>query len=213
MNESQQRRAVFTGMRPFLKDDELIAALEVWQDKYVGKPKVEFTQFLSESCRSKEIRGKRSAILSSIFNSLTLPEDELLPDPLNLKTNRFEFSLEQQETRIETNVVFSAFFQTLLTQLEDGPESHMRQYLVESCDSNFNINAQQMLALKTWLSGVSDVFEVAFHIDDKRKLVNLAYVAMCQHIGPVKADQLLSASIKKTEPFAIEHQVNLHIFL
>jgi len=213
MNESQQRRAVFTGMRPFLKDDELIAALEVWQDKYVGKPKVEFTQFLSESCRSKEIRGKRSAILSSIFNSLTLPESQLLPDPLNLQTNQFEFSLEQQETRIETNVVFSTFLQTLLSQLDDADENHVRQYLLESCDSNFNINAQQMLALKTWLSGVSEAFEIAFHIDDKRKLINLAYVAMCQFVGPVKADQLLAASIKKTEPFASGHQVNLHIFL
>ncbi len=213
MNESQQRRAVFTGMRPFLNDDDLITALEVWQGKYAGRPKAEYTQFLSESCRSKEIRGKRSAILSSIFNSLTLPEDELLPDPLNLQTNRFEFSLEQQETRIETNVVFSTFFQTLLTQLEGEVESHVRQYLVESCDSHFNINAQQMLALKTWLGGVSEAFEIAFHIDDKRKLVNLAYVAMCQYVGPVKADQLLSASIKKTEPFATEHQVNLHIFL
>jgi hypothetical protein len=213
MNAHYQRRAIFTGMRPFLRDADLKTALEIWQDKYLDKPKTAYTQFIAESCGTKELKGKRSAILNSIFNALTLPEKELLPDPFNQQTNQIEIAFIQQENHIEANLVFVHFMQSLFGHLGAEHESKVRHYLVEHCEGKFNLNMQQMLALKMWLNNVNDSFEISFSADDKRELTNLGYIAMCQYIGPVKADQVLSMSIKQTEPYAREKRVNLHAFL
>jgi hypothetical protein len=213
MNMIHHRRAIYTGMRPFLKDADLKIALEIWQQKYMDKPNSVYTQFLSESCSTKELRSKRSTILSAIFNALNLPEAELLPDPYNAQSNQFEIAFIAQENHTEANIVFVQFIQTLLGHLSREQESKVRDYLVEHCETKFNLNLQQMLALKMWLNHAKELFEVSFSTDDKRELINLAYIAMCQHIGPVKSDQVLSMSIKQMEPFAKQHQVNLHAFL
>lgn len=213
MNIDFQRRAIFTGMRPFLKDADLKTALEIWQEKYLDKPKTIYTQFIAETCGTRELKGKRSAILNSIFNALTLPEKELLPDPFNQQTNQFEIAFIQQENHIEANLVFVQFMQTLLSHLGEENESKVRHYLVEHCEGKFNLNVQQMLALKMWLNNAKESFEISFSADDKRELINLAYIAMCQYIGPVKADQVLSMSLKQTEPYAKEQRINLHGFL
>ncbi len=213
MSIHNQRRAIFTGMRPFLKDADLKIALEIWQEKYVDKPKTAYTQFIAESCGTKELKGKRSAILNSIFNALTLPEKELLPDPFNQQTNQFDIAFIQQENHIEANLVFVEFMQTLLSHLGGENESKVRGYLVEHSEGKFNLNVQQMLALKMWLNNAKESFEISFSADDKRELINLAYIAMCQYIGPVKSDQVLSMSIKQTESFAKGKAVNVHAFL
>jgi len=75
------------------------------------------------------------------------------------------------------------------------------------------LKAQETKALAAWVGDANEVFEVAFPTDDKRVLVNLAYIALCEYVGPVKADQLLSESIKQTEPLANQQRVNLHAFL
>jgi hypothetical protein len=44
-------------------------------------------------------------------------------------------------------------------------------------------------------------------------MINILYIAICEYIGPIKADQLLATAVRQTEQLAITHQVDLHDYL
>jgi hypothetical protein len=46
-----------------------------------------------------------------------------------------------------------------------------------------------------------------------RQIINFSYVAICESMGPVKADQLLANVIKASEEYAKQMEVELHEFL
>jgi len=75
------------------------------------------------------------------------------------------------------------------------------------------LEARSEQRIRAWLSGQSTQLTANFSVDALQKLVNLAYIAMCQYVGPVKADQFLAQALKEVEAEAMSRKINLRDFL
>ena len=213
MKEVYTRRVVFTAMRPFLDDADLLAAMTIWQDKYARQTTYAFTQFLSESCRSTEIRRNRPSILSAIFKTLESSDQSLLPDPLNVETNQFDALVESQVAYAEANHVFVQFIENMLSHLGEDLALKVTAYLMKHLNTKLKLDIKQTLALKAWMHKKTGSLNATFDNKQKRELINILYIAISEYIGPVKADQLLASALKETELLAKTQAVDLHDYL
>lgn len=207
------RRVVFTAMRPYLDDVELQNAMTVWQEKYAQQTTHTFTQFLSETCRSITLKRNRPVILSAIMKAITLPENGLLADPLNAQTSELDILASYQSQHAEENLVFVQFVAALLKSLGDDVALSVSAYLMKHISTKLKLSQQQTVALKAWVHQSTPDLKAAFDNKQKREMINILYVALCQYVGPVKADQLLLLALKETESLAKAHAVDLHDYL
>jgi hypothetical protein len=209
-----RRRAIYTGMRPYFEDDELLEALKLWQEKYSERPKYAFTEYLSVCCKTKELRQQRSSILSSIFKAMDLPERDLLADPfseLSSSTVKTSQSVIHSEVDDVTKV-FKKFFDILMSKVKDKEALAIKALIIKNM-VNLDLDSRRKMILQEWLESKRETLECGYKLNEIRKIVNFSYVAMCEYFGPVKSDQILAQAINTAEPSASELGVNLHDFL
>jgi hypothetical protein len=222
MDLKLRRRALYTAMRPYFDDAELLAALQLWQDSYSDKPKFAFTEFLSVCCKTKELRSQRTSILSAIFKAMDLPEAQLLPDPLgvHVDADTGKMSMQAKETETaqkapianQSTKIFVHFFELLLSQLGDSEALGVRVFVIKHSEQ-LAMSMIQKNMLSDWLEKKIPTLSIEYELAILRCLVNFAYIVLCEYKGPVKADQLLAKTIKNAEPLANQLQVNVHDFL
>lgn len=205
-----RRRAIYTGLRPYFDDVELIAVVKLWEEKYSAKPKYAFTEFLSVICQNKSLKAQRTSILSSILAAVDLPLNQLLPDPFD--ENQEITTKVNDVASTQINEVFAVFMQNLLQKVSESQEAGVRAFVVTHSEK-LTIDLRRKAHLKGWLEKKDASLSVNYDLATIRKVVNFSYVALCEYLGPVKTDQMLAQTIKDTEPFAKEHAVNLHDFL
>ena len=207
------RRAVFTALRPFFADVDLVTAMMIWQEKYANRSTHAFTLFLSECCRTTELKRSRPLLLKAIFEALELPEQRLLPDPFNSQTNQFEIVATNPTGPAPDNAVFVAFINALVGHLGNELGVKVTTYLIKHIGDSLALNALQTLALKAWADKSTMILNAAFDNKQKQVIIHIMYIAICEYIGPVQADQLLAIALKEAEPLAKMHQVDLHDYL
>jgi hypothetical protein len=207
-----RRRVIYTAMRPYFGDAELLDALKLWQDSYSDKPKFAFTEFLSVCCKTKELRSQRTSILSAIFKTMDLPEAQLLPDPLDAEEGKLSVTVQKVQAANQTTKVFLHFFAQLLSQLSDSEALGVRVFVMKH-SRQLVMTMTQKTMLADWLEQKIPTLSIDYERTILRSLVNFSYIALCEYKGPVKADQLLAATIKESEPFAKQLDVNMHDFL
>lgn len=212
MDLALKRRAVYTGLRPYLNDDELLNALQLWQVEFSGKPKFAFTAFLAVITSTETLRSKRTRILSSLLKSMELSEADLLADPYDALSKQYRFATEDMIAEDHTTTVFVHFFEKLQEKMNERDALGVRTYIIQNV-AKLQLNTRSNKQLVDWIDKKTNTLNGLFNLQCLRQIINLAYVGMCQYIGPVKTDQLLSQTIKETEAFANERQVNLHDLL
>jgi Flp pilus assembly CpaF family ATPase len=207
-----KRRAVYTGLRPYLSNEELVTALNLWQVEFSDKPKFAFTAFLAVITNSEALRKKRTRILSSLLRAMELSEVDLLADPYDEKGKQYQFATEDLIAEDQATEVFITFFEKLQEKVGEKNALGMRAYIIQNV-KKLNLNTRNSKQLTDWIDDKATILNGQYNLNNLRQVINLAYVAMCQLIGPVKADQLLAQTIRDVEAFAVEKQINLHDLL
>lgn len=206
-----RRRAIYTGMRPYFDDPKLLEAINLWQAEYSHKPKFALSVFIARCCDTPELKEARANILKSIFIALELEPDALLPDPfVDLKVVHKNMAGTAADPTQQTKI-FVALMHQAFGKLNKTDEKQVR-YSVLALLPELNTDRMRMMYLREWLAG-TQTLEGQFDLELLQKLVNFCYMAMCQHLGPVKADQYLGQAIKETEPMAAEVGFKLHDLL
>lgn len=213
MDLKLKRRAVYTGLRPFLSDIELMSSMALWQQRYAQKSEYAFAEFLEACCNTEALRPKRAKILSALMRAMRTKEESLLEDPYDEKTGEF-LIVKKKPTFIttETAVVFAYFFMQLIQQCDATVSRKVRMYAIERLPY-LHLDVLSRKYMTDWLIGQSDTLTGTYQLTVLRKVINECYVAMCQYVGPVKADQMLARAITKAEPFAAENNQTLHDLL
>jgi len=214
MDLSLKRRAVYTGLRPFLSDKALEKSLQLWQDEYSEDASYAFTEFLSVCCDTEELKKKRTRILSSLLRSMEASEHELLPDPLEFETGKITIENSEEVIKLSdsTTIVFERFFDNLLKQCGEPKAKQVRTYVLNQVE-NSKLNVLQRKYLNDWLEQSAKQLKGDWKKSHLRQLVNYCYVALCEYFGPVKADQFLAQAVAETEAFAQDKKINLHDLL
>lgn len=215
MDIQLRRRAIYTGLRPYLNDEALKDALILWQDEFVDKPTFAFTEFISTICKSKELRTQRTNILASLLKSLELPESALLADPFDRATQTMVISPQAQVTVKDnhvTDTIFELLFESLVKKLKESDEYGVRAYVIKH-RATLKLDERRSGELNDWIDKKIGHLTLNYELSHFRQILNLVYVALCESQGPVKADQLLAIAIKEVMPEADKLDVNVHEFL
>lgn len=224
MDINLRRRAILTGLRPFLDDEELQAALSLWQQDYATQPVFALSGLVAQCCSRPELKRQRSQILRALIAAMSLPHDQLLPDnpalysasssvsSATLSNSPDMGSLPPAKPQLagadDKTRSFMALMDNLLASCEPELQAAMRQQLQASLD-NLGLARAQKNAMWAWLSGQGAAKEEAqgksaelgqaYALKPLQALINQAYIVMCEHLGPVKADQHLSRAVNATQ--------------
>lgn len=211
-----RRRAIYTGLKPYLSNTELLMAIQFWELEFAAKPTYAVNVFISRCCKTPELKAKRSEMLRSVVNAMELSPSELLPDPgsqLHLDLSRIEERREERSSALDSK---TAVFEMLITQFLSNLDTVASMRLKRSI-------ADKLLQLKTkerrlgrmrdWLNDIVQKLETSFQQDFLQQVMNLAYVEMCAEVGAVKADVFLSNAIKATSQLSQDLHFKLHDLL
>lgn len=208
-----RRRAIYTGMRPYFDDQKLLGAINLWQAEYSHKPKFALSVFIARCCDSPELKDERAKILKSIFIALELAPDALLPDPyLELKPAKNVLATGEKADNPHQTVIFVALLNQLFAKFNKSDEKQIRNGVLAML-TEVKTDRMRMMYIREWFANNTQTLEGQFDLEILQKLVNLCYMAMCQQLGPVKADQYLAQAIKETESAAAETGFKLHDLL
>jgi hypothetical protein len=225
---ARNRRAIYTGLKPFLPEDELIAALALWQNRFSSGQAYALHGFLGEICTTAQLKQIRNDIHRSLTHALFGPEEALESDPLSLiqrwNSNRESAKGAAQKIPVEQRkvpstpmtLVFETFFEHFLVLLEEAQQvSHpIRDYLDTHLEKILTTGTGPKAAqVSRWLRGRQAYLENGLSLDEMRAILHIAYVLACQYIGPIATDRLLSEAVRHCESLDLSRQFSPRSFL
>ncbi len=184
-----KRRAVVTGLKPFMDEPRLLAALQHWERHYANSPRFTLQKFVAEIAREDDLRGQRSSILQSLVKAMHMSASALLPDPLK--------DTEVAEGAGEAPHSAPAFALLMTRLVQSIPPSAHYHFCLDFLDSlnNPRLPSELIRALEVWLGRDRPLRVPPVPSLVLRALVNRAYVLLCERLGPVAADQLLARAV------------------
>lgn len=208
-----KRRAVYTGLKPFLSANEMAPALSLWETEFSSKPTYALASFVTRCCTTDELRRIRTQILSAIIAALESPESLLLSDP-GSQVGRLTMSdADSYQVVLDAkNSIFIALSSRLWAAVDEITEKSIIDFILRNL-SHLKLNSEHAGNLKDWFINRNAAFPCNFELATLQKLINLNYIALCEYYGPVKADRLLSQATHAVEPEAMQLQFNLHDLL
>ncbi|MGY1490073.1 hypothetical protein ACW4YW_11710 [Methylobacillus pratensis] len=193
-----RRRAIFTGLRPFLNDEELLPAVALWEREYAGQPVFALSGFIARCCTRPALKAQRGQMLRAVIGAMELPEGQLLPDP---GAQSGSVATAQRTTSLSADDKTSMFvilLQAMLLLVDPALQGAVRNRLLQQLDRQKFEGVRQQ-ELHEWLAGHNPALPHSYSLDLLRSFINQAYVVMCEALGPVRADQLLAQAIRQAE--------------
>jgi len=205
-----RRRAIYTALIQHLSEDELWESIAIWEDVYAGEAHFSAQKFLSDILATPELRSKRVRILQSLIRAQSAPPSSLLPDP---REQLLVFRMRRGKASAVTSsrnpavVACSSLLSRILRNLDDNNRLRMRLFLLDQLEKS-GISAPTRAAIRVWLSEQTRLLLASAEAGDLRRLINIAYVGLCEYIGPVAADAALNRAftqIGDEEPALLPH--------
>lgn len=213
-----RRRAILTGLRPFLEDEELQAALALWQQEYAGQPVFALSGLVAQCCTRPELKRQRSQMLRALIAALELPSDQLLPDS-DLQADAAAMTAQPAKAQLAGADDKTRLFMQLIANIQASCEPDLRAIMrlrLQAALETLGLERQQKHAMWTWLAeqgaaleseglgqkvtlGQNVALGQSYALKSLQALINQAYIVMCEQLGPVKADQHLSRAVHATQ--------------
>lgn len=183
---SVKRRAIVTGLAPYLNEPELLSALDHWEKNYAASPRPTLQKFVFEIATEGNLRTQRSSMLLSLVKAMNLSPAKLLPDPMVRQT-------PDGAPSSGSAAAFVALVTLLLSRVPASQRYSCRLDLLDSL-GNHRLPPPLVKAMREWLDqGKPLVIDITAPLV-LRALINRTYVILCERIGPVAADKLLATA-------------------
>lgn len=192
-----RRRAIYTGLKPYLSRPLLEQALEHWEQHYARSPRFALQRFVREVCELADLRERRSDLHLNLVQAMNMPAESLLDDA----PARTQASQPGGATRAHASA-FGALLQRLLEQLDDSTDHQLRLDLLASLRRE-QFPEVLLHQLQRWLLDREQLDIGDAPLEGLRAIVNRAYVLLAQYQGPVVADQVLhqaTADLRNEHP-------------
>ncbi|RYY77965.1 MAG: hypothetical protein EOO69_12550 [Moraxellaceae bacterium] len=208
----QKRQAVEEGLRPFLPNDYLQDILEFWELHYSHEPAFVLQRFLNEICTTAGLKAQRSQMLQSVLLALSARERENQPASKKTKPGkpvlRYADSLDSLDMNARFNgdqqaqalmQCFAALSQRLFRTAPAQIDRSLRLYLMDTIPK-LKMGSDCIHALRLWTGTDMEAPPTSIlNLEEIQQVINLIYSALCEYIGPVKADRQLSMAVKFLE--------------
>lgn len=195
MNSLQKRQAIKDALTPFIQGRQLANALILWDEKYSHQTHFALQHYLRELCHDVEVAHLRSRMLQALvtaFSSLQDIREARLHQAQRVKKNGVSVLSGGLSDEL---MVFVALVEKLMESLNDDMSTRTRLYILENL-TKVKVTSQERWALQQWLNRITPL-KSDLKLDYKvmQHVINLAYVAICEYQGPIKADQTLQNSV------------------
>ena len=207
MRLSLRRRAIYTGLAGHFSDEEVWPLLALWESKYAEQPPLPLNEFLAEVVLRTERKLERARLYRELVGALTGPPSQLLPDPEEQlaawRQGRNEAVRQVATPDSAAQTTFLALNQALLEQLDGAQQAALRRFAAGNL-SGMGVSSELSTRLRIWLEqGGSDGI-ANLGLEQLRKLLNLLYIGLCEFLGPVRADRVLSQAVNRVEEQGVE---------
>ena len=193
----RRKRAVYTGLHPFLSNDELMEALIIWEAKYANTVGFSVRYYVADVIAQIKPHTDAKQLVVNLVSTLAKPEADLLSDP----SYALDAYKRHNKIYVESNFsipILEAFQLFIIKWLKQVDAQLAKAVVTDVAEELHTLAIASDLNDKMldWLAKKSDRIRLP-HVDptELRKIVNLFYVAFCRHSGPVKTDELLSQAI------------------
>lgn len=202
MNASElitRKRAVYTGLQPFLRDSELMEALILWESRYINEPKFSVRYFIGDLSKRINRPGDAKKLFINLVATMNKPAEQLLPDPTTaLEAYKRRRSVAATpEYAIPEIEAFKVLIQKWLSLEKSAAAADINRFVMLNLD-RLKINPDLKIQTARWLADErKDIIVTNIQLKDLRKIINLFYIAFCEYVGPVKADTLLADAVSR----------------
>ncbi|MEW6131948.1 MAG: hypothetical protein AB1591_02110 [Pseudomonadota bacterium] len=216
---ARNRRAIYTGLKPFLAEDELMAALSLWQARYSDGPAYALHGFVNEICADEPLRQMRNDIHRSLRQALFGPDEALDVDPL-LQIERWNHGrdgmaapaltkhvMAGKSSAKPSTLIFESVFEDFLHLIEERqPISLQIRNYIDMHLGKVLSNGPVSVQVSRWLRGKQPRLDNGLEVAEMRTILHMAYVLACEYIGPTAADQMLAQAVRHCETQELARQ-------
>jgi hypothetical protein len=199
VNPSQKRKAVEEALMPFIHGKTLANALILWDEKYAHQPTFALQHYLRELCNDLEIAHMRSRMLQALVSTFSSMQDDRhnrISNHQPIKPNTLNATQKPNSSPV------LLMFMALVEQLIDAPggdaSTRIRLYVLENL-TKISLPTQERWAFHGWLNQMAPLTGTTPTINIMQQVINLAYVALCEYLGPIKADQILQNTVSSVQ--------------
>lgn len=200
MSLINRRRAVYTALAAYFNGEELAALLHLWESRYAGQPSLALSEFICEVVKRSEIKLEATRLYRELIAVMSGPSSALLADPgtpveLASKAPGRVSALGPDAAARPT---FEALVELLFSQVPVHQLASFRRFASGNL-RNMSVEAGLRLRLRGWLEQGGALPPIALELEHLRQLLSLIYIGLCEFLGPVSADQLLSQAVQQVE--------------
>ena len=94
--------------------------------------------------------------------------------------------------------MFMALVEHLINSAKGDNATRVRLYVLENVEK-IPLPPNDRRALQSWLNQIEPLTGTTPTIHLMQQVINLAYVGLCEYLGPIKADQLLQQSVSAVQ--------------
>jgi len=197
-----RRRAIYTGLSRHLPEAELLPILSFWEANYAEKPAFALNEFLGEVAKRCSNQLERASLYRELIAIMHGPAINLLPDPLQqLEAWRQGAGATAEEVSgidVQARQTFEALTNRLFAALPESRVAGFRRQLGSRL-AELGGSGETRLRIRAWLEQGGSLARVGLDLQQFRGLLNLIYSGLCEELGPVQADQLLSQAVRQAE--------------
>jgi hypothetical protein len=194
-----QRRALYTVLQKWLDEEKLVQALLLFEEHHQGKPSIAIHEYLTRIAPLFEHKVDTKQVRRNLMEVLVRGgSQDLAPDPKPLlerykANNTIEqsdiFKTQPAPEQLALHRLISGLMRATASAQRKQLHTHIaRQLKSRFVNGNYDLLAQYLL---------SDNPQYLSRFDDNalRDFLSLIYVASCEVLGPVMADQWFGGAI------------------
>jgi hypothetical protein len=191
-SSDEMRRRIYAALKEHYRGEDLRGGMRLWQQEFSHRTRFSQHQFALALSRQFKISSNYKQLLSSITLAMqadvsTLPE---APSDVSLDLNRKELDPARSFAMLLSRIgVNAGSFFTL-----DNKE-RVLDLLIEN-----NFRAELAAAVIHNVTSSEGLKLISLReANSYRVVLNVVYVAICETLGPVQGDKILSDSVKETD--------------
>jgi hypothetical protein len=192
MEFEQKKLAIEQGLTPFLGGEPLANALRLWEAKYSRGHTFALTGFISELGDGAALAAPPAKVLQSLFRALNNP-----PASLPAHRDRAASTTEAQGSPGHAIHTCTLLVDTMIDRLPPDKGEEIRRYMLDHLE-RLPQPTPVLNAIRAWL-GQRRTIVLPIPETALTRLVNLAYVGLCEYVGPIKADRVLHEAVLMVE--------------
>jgi hypothetical protein len=216
MKLEYKRRAIYTVLSEVISEQNLLDVMWHWQNIYSEKSQFEINHFLTDCKNIPEIASSRSWLYRKIIVLLVSEKNELLEDPwplmLAYKKNIDELNNISSVSDENWSEIFTTVIHELFSKLHSDTQRSVSRYIIQNL-SQLKLPQSLANSFHVWTDKKSIIDTHEADRAQLKKLLNLAYIAICEFVGPIQADQFLSNAIKEAHVIHSHSKLDARLLL